>query len=107
MSEERLLNLLREAEPYLLDVCKQGGFHAVAAGELHTRISNILFLEKFKGILKQEPNEMEILRAELAALKKAARLLIITTQPVLGEDGHLWVTEHAIDTLAVLVGEGF
>ena len=45
------------------------------------------------------------LRAELDALKEAARLLIITTQPVLGEDGHLWITEHAIDALAALVGE--
>jgi len=47
----------------------------------------------------------ERLKAELAALKAAARLLILTTQPVLGEDGHLWITEHAVDALAALVGE--
>lgn len=45
------------------------------------------------------------LRARHNALKDAVRLLIITTQPVLGEDGHLCVTDHAIDALAALVGE--
>ena len=43
---------------------------------------------------------------DLKKLKKAVRLLIITTQPVLGEDGHLWVTQYAVDALAALVGEG-
>jgi hypothetical protein len=43
---------------------------------------------------------------ELAALKAAANLLVLTTQPVLGEDGHLWVTDHAVIELARLCGEG-
>lgn len=57
------------------------------------------------GVLERTADEVEALRAELAALKEAVRLLIITTQPVLGEDGHLWTTEHAVDALAALVGE--
>ena len=48
----------------------------------------------------------ELMREEMMKLKKTARLLIITAQPVLGEDGHLWITEHAVDALAALVGEG-
>lgn len=47
----------------------------------------------------------ELMREEMTKLKKTARLLIITAQPVLGEDGHLWITEHAVDALAELVGE--
>ena len=39
-------------------------------------------------------------------LRKAVRLLAITAQPVLNEDGHLWITKHAVDALAALVGEG-
>ena len=62
-------------------------------------------LHMMKTALRAKDADNAVLRAELAALKKAARLLIITTQPVLGEDGHLWVTEHAIGALAALVGE--
>jgi len=57
-------------------------------------------------IFDKAEKEIVALRAELAALKDAVRLLIITTQPVLGEDGHLWVTTHAVDALAALLGEG-
>ena len=42
---------------------------------------------------------------DLKKLKKAVRLLAITAQPVLNEDGHLWITKHAVDKLAALVGE--
>ena len=50
-------------------------------------------------------DEVARLKEEVVALKVAVRLLIITTQPVLGEDGHLWVTQYALDALAALVGD--
>ena len=50
-------------------------------------------------------DEAARLKEEVVALKVAVRLFIITTQPVLGEDGHLWVTQYAVDALAALVGE--
>jgi hypothetical protein len=34
----RLLDLLREAELFLLDIVKQGVFHASEAGDIHSRI---------------------------------------------------------------------
>jgi len=62
---------IREVEPYMLDICKQGGFHAVIAGEIHTKINNELFLDRFKSILKQEPDEVELLRARVERLEEA------------------------------------
>lgn len=76
---------------------------AMCADELHRLRMAVDLHEQGAELMR---GENKALRAELAALKKAVRLLIITTQPVLGEDGHLWITEHAIDALAALVGEG-
>lgn len=39
---ERLKALLREAEPFILDIHNMGGFHALETGELHGKIQHAL-----------------------------------------------------------------